>query len=245
MRGGNVDPWQGLRGNLLLRSLSPRDALALAPHLHRVDLTAGTVLATGGGPDTFIYFPETLIACLGGRAREHGSFHLGIIGHEGMIGWDALLGHAGGTPPARVQLAGTALAIGTDRIRALCHGRTSLSDAILRFGLVFACQVSETLVSTLHDTTERRLSRWLLMFHDRLGGDEIAITHDVLAALMNVRRASVTDALHVLEGDRMLRCSRGLIVIRDRAALEAAAAQSYGIAEDSYRTAIGPYGKST
>lgn len=245
MQGTNRDAWHGLRGNLLLQSLSPRDALVLAPHLRRVYLSPGALLATGAGSDALVYFPETLIACLGGQADVLGACEIGLVGREGMIGWDALLGCAPGRHRARAQLAGgTALAIAASSVCMICAAHPTLAEALLRFGLVFSIQMAGTLVSNLHDSHERRLSRWLLMFHDRLDGDELAITHDALAALLNVRRASVTDALHLLEGDRVLRCTRGRIVVRDRAGLELRAAHAYGAAEQSYRGAIGRFGKS-
>jgi len=244
MHGTNRDPWQGLRGNLLLQSLSARDAIALAPQLRRIRLPTGACLSTGTDGDALIYFPETLVACLGGRRGALGGFEIGLVGREGMIGWDALLGCAEGRHRARVQLAGgTALVIGVERICMMCGTHPTLAEALLRFGLVFSVQMANTLISNLHDSHERRLSRWILMFHDRLDGDELPVTHDALALLLAIRRASVTDALHLLEGDGILRCTRGRIVVRDRGQLELRAAHAYGAAEQSYRSAIGKFGK--
>lgn len=246
MHGTNRDPWRGLRGNLLLQSLSARDAVALAPQLRRVQLSPGAELATGTGSDALIYFPETLIACLGARADSRGVCEIGLVGREGVIGWEALLGCAQGRHRGRAQLAGgSALAITAERISAICIGHPTLAEMLLRFGLMFAIQMAGTLVSNLRDSHERRLSRWLLMFHDRLDGDELIVTHSELAQLLNVRRASVTDALHLLEGDRILRCTRGRIVVRDRLELETRAAHAYGDAEQSYRCTIGKFGKTS
>lgn len=244
MHGTNRDPWRGLRGNLLLQSLSARDALALASGLKRVRFAAGTCLADEDPEQATIYFPETLVACLGIPSSGCGTFEIGLVGREGAIGWDALLGCTG-RHCAKVQLSGgEALAISVLQLRAICTTHPTLTEALLRFGHVFAIQMAGTLVSNLHDGYDRRLCRWLLMFHDRIDGDELAITHDTLATLLHARRATVTDALHVLEGEHLLRCTRGRIVIRDRAALETRAAHAYGAVEQTYRAAIGAFGKS-
>jgi hypothetical protein len=66
----------------------------------------------------------------------------------------------------------------------------------------------------------------------------------MLAGLLDVRRASITGALHVLEGERSLTCRRNRIVIRDRALLEARAGSAYGVTEHVYRKTIGPFGKT-
>ena len=83
------------------------------------------------------------------------------------------------------------------------------------------------------------------MFHDRSAGDELRLTHDMLAMLLNVRRASVTDALHILEGERLVRCTRGRVLVRDRIGLQVRAGYSYGYAEADYNRAIGPFGKAS
>lgn len=73
------------------------------------------------------------------------------------------------------------------------------------------------------------------MAHDRSGADTLVITHDRLADLLDVRRAGVTDAIAVLEGDGMIRGFRSHIQVRDRHKLIEKAGKSYGRAEDFYQ----------
>ena len=87
---------------------------------------------------------------------------------------------------------------------------------------------------------EERLARWILMCRDRLDADEFPITHDFLAMMLGVRRSSVTDAIHLLEGNLLIKATRGNIQILDRARLEHAAGASYGVPEAEYRRLIGP-----
>ena len=103
--------------------------------------------------------------------------------------------------------------------------------------------MARAITSSLQHPVEQRVARWLLMRHDRVGGDILAVHHDDIAGSMNVRRASVTDRLHLIEGERLIRCSRGRIAIRDRCGLEALAGEAYGAAEAQYRLLIAPFGK--
>lgn len=245
MDGRNRDPWRGLRGNLLLASLPARDALAVAPFLERVVLKSGEDFPLGGIVPQPVYFPETAVACFSFPAIDETGFGVGLVGCEGVLGWSMTVGGDPGHQIGHVQLSGGhALAIDSSRLALLSMANPGLMQALLRYAYLASLQLAGTLVSNLRDPLEARLCRWLLMFHDRLQGDELAITHDALARLLGVRRATVTDALHVLEGDGLVRCTRGRMLVRDRATLRAKAGQSYGAAEEVYASLVAPFGKS-
>lgn len=245
MHGQNRDPWDGLRGNLLLGSLPGREALLIAPHLERVHLTGGTRLLVEDATSEPVYFPESAIACVSFPSIDRTGLGVAVVGHEGVLGWSKLVGSDHSHQDGQVQLdGGTALAIDSGRLRALCLANTGLVHALLRFSYLLSLQLAGTLVSNLRDPLDARLCRWLLMFHDRLAGDELAITHDALGRLLAVRRATVTDTLHILEGEQLVRCTRGQIMIRDRAALEARAGNAYGAAEAAYGSMIAPFAKA-
>jgi CRP-like cAMP-binding protein len=95
-------------------------------------------------------------------------------------------------------------------------------------------QIAATALADGRYNVNERLARWLLMCHDRLG-DELALTHDFLALMLGVRRPSVTDALHVLEGERLIKADRARIQVRDRLGLEQFAGEAYGVPEAEYR----------
>lgn len=240
---GIRDPWRGLRSNLLLRSLTPRDALLLAPLVKRVTYAPGEVLTLDDeNCSGSVYFPETLVVCLAGFGHSSG---IGLIGREGVLGCDGVFGCSAPDHRAVVQLTGgSALVASAGKLRTLTAASPSLALSLVRFVQTFTLQMSRTIRSNLHDTMEARLSGWLLMLHDRIEGDELPITHRALASSLNVRRASVTDAMHLIEGEGALRCRRGRIFVRDRAKLEALAGVTYGTPERAYCTAIGPFGKS-
>jgi len=177
--------------------------------------------------------------------HDGAQFSIGLVGCEGALGWQALPGIGGAPPEGEAQLGGgVALIIETAVLEDACARSRTLHDVMLRYAQSFAVQVSHTMVAVLRDAIEPRLARWLLMLHDRVEGDVLPLTHDALSAALHVRRASITDALHLLEGDRAVRCTRGRVAIRDRAVLAALAGNSYGPAEASYRALLGPFGKA-
>jgi CRP-like cAMP-binding protein len=86
---------------------------------------------------------------------------------------------------------------------------------------------------------DRRLARWLLMAHDRIGDDTMSLTHEFLSLMLGVRRPGVTDALDALRKQGLISYARGKITILDRKGMERTAGEAYGIPEAEYRRLIG------
>ena len=110
---------------------------------------------------------------------------------------------------------------------------------ISRYAQTLFVQTAYTALSNATHRVDERLARWILMVHDRTVGNRLLLTHDFLAAVLNVRRPSVTTALHILEGRRFITAERGQVTIRDRAALEAFAGDAYGVPEREFARLIG------
>lgn len=231
-------------GNLLLGRLSSEDAACLTSSLKRVELARDQVLLEANAPIESVYFLESGIASFHEVLRDGTRVGVGIIGFEGMTGWSALLGSDRSPHEATVAVGGgVGLVISRDRLMRACSASPALNTLLLRYVQCFVSQMGRTITSNLRDPVERRLARWLLMNHDRLQDDQIRLTHDQLGVMLGVRRASVTDTLHILEGERLVFSSRGVITIRDRSALEAFAGEAYGVAEAEYARSIGPFAK--
>jgi CRP-like cAMP-binding protein len=229
--------------NLLIRLLTPADFRLIQPHLQRVRFSPGEIVVSPDTPLTRLIFPETLTVgfCDSGRSFAQ----VGMVGREGIIGWPLLLGADRSMLLSIAQMeGGTGLVIGAERLRETCHISASLSSALLRFVHNFMMQMACTIVSHVSDPIEQRVARWLLMLHDRTSEDTLALTHNHVGNALNVRRASVTDCMHVLEGEGLVRCQRGRIVIRDRARLEQLAGDAYGTVEAHYRRELGPFGRT-
>ncbi len=233
------------RRNRLFDQLDGGDVNFLSPHLTYVELAGGASVAELGDGAPIVCFPLTLVASIGQSMTDGSRFDVGLVGAEGMIGWSSLLGGAGVLDTGVAQVGGgTALIAPAALLAERFAASATLRAALLAFIQSITVQMSHTIVANLRDGVDRRLARWLLMLHDRVEGDVLSVTHGELAAALHVRRASITDTLHVLEGDRVVRCTRGLLTIRDRSALRTIAGDSYGPAEASYRALIGTFGKN-
>lgn len=227
----------------LIRTIGPDAFSSFADHFRRVELTEGAVLATAGTAIGCVYFPETAVASTITILADGSFVDVGLAGHEGMVGWSLLLGEEVSPFDAVVHTSGCALRMDGEALIELCRTHPCASGIFMRYVTAFTVQIGRTAVSNLRDPVERRLSRWLLMFHDRLEGDEIDLTHKTIASMLGIRRASVTNGLHTLEGHNLIRNRRGRIVIRDRAQLRQLAGDGYGHAEAHYSERIAPFGK--
>lgn len=216
----------------------------MKPLLRRVVHPSGSYLARNGAPIESVCFPEGGICALLIPAPDRDALAIGMIGYEGLVGASSL--HGADRWRHDVVARGcdvAALHIDADRLVQLCRENETLPQLLLRFAACFVLQVSRAVVTNLIEPLERRMARWILLYHDRLTGDDIEMTHGEMGIMLGVRRASATDVLHVLEGSGAIRSTRGHITIRDRALLETIAGETYGDAEAEYRRLIGPFGK--
>ena len=231
--------------NILLRRLSGADQALLEPHLEELAAESGTTIIRADDPLDCLYFPDTVVLSLEEAVGAHQSVEIAVIGCEGMLGWPALLGSSRSAHAATVRMrGGTLLQVGIAPLRAACARSPTLWPALLQFVHLVIVQMARSIASHLQHTVDQRIARWLLMRHDRVGGDLLLMRHEEIAESLNVRRASITDGLHLLEGWQMVRCNRGRLWVRDRMALEDFAGDAYGSAEAHYRSLIAPFGKS-
>ncbi len=202
----------------------------LAPWLSRISLRCGEMLETGGAPSANVYFPETVLVAVELAQIDTG---VGLIGREGIVGWAGLVGSGPVGHRARVMMGkGSSLVMPVNKMRQACYVSPTLAMSLLCFVQTFAMQMSWSLISVRSDSIIERLSRLLLMIHDRIEGDEIPATHRALAAHLGVRRSTITDTLHIFEGRRALHNERGRVSIRDRSLIETLAGSSYAIQKD-------------
>ena len=231
-----------IRGNLLLQSLPQSDAWLLIPHLSRRHFSARDQVSRASCGSVQLVFPETAVFCVRQALLGDRQPALGLVGHEGMLGWSLLMGVEESFTLATVELqGGTALTMAARPLLEACAKSPTLRANLLRYADNFLEQMASTLGSNTIDALERRVARWILMLHDRSDGDTLLVTHDDVARALHTRRASVTECFHVLEGEKILRCERGRLTIHDRQRLAIMAGGSYGAAEARYAAAIAPW----
>ena len=226
--------------NILLRRLPPEDYRRLQPHLKRVRLGVDEFIARAGAAIDNVCFLEGGIAGFLDVLGDGRKIAVGVVGREGFVGWPLLLGDDRWPYDVVIRAAAAgALKVEAAAFDSIIEMSPACRKLLLRFSGAFTSQMGRTIVSNLIHPVDRRTARWLLLYHDRLDGDEIALTHEELGAMLGVRRSSVTDALHALEGRGLLRGLRGRVVIQDRAGLELLAGEGYGPAEAHYARLVG------
>ena len=232
---------QSIICNRLLSRLSPEDFALLSPHLQHVTAPQNAVLIEADARITEVFFPESGVLSIVIRSPAGEGAEAGLIGREGFIHPVLLLGSDSMPCSVEVQLPCRGYSLPSAAFMEAVEASSSLRSMMLRYA---HAQMAQSMFTSLSYATHHvgvRLARWLLMCRDRIDEDVIALTHDALAIMLGVRRPSVTNAMHVLEGTGLLRADRGIITIRNRSALQAYAADAYGGPEAAYRQVLGPF----
>lgn len=230
--------------NRLLGLLPSDDFALLQPYLQHRYHRSGNALACRSERIQQVCFPEGGVAAFLDRMPGDEPIAAGLVGAEGMVGADVLLGQEQWAHDVMLRGADAALlAIDADRLLHACRHSVRIAALLLRFAGNLMRQFARNAVLNLTAPLEVRLARWILLYHDRLDGDEFPITHEEIGIMLGVRRASATDILHVLEGHGAIRNQRCRLIVRDRARLEQLAGVAYGDVEANYRQLIGPFGK--
>lgn len=224
--------------NLLLDLMSEADRGLLGPRLERVDLSVRQPLFDRDEPIEHVHFLLGGLSSEIASADEANRIEVGCVGREGLSGHTVLLGVDKSPHHAFVEVKGAALRIRSADLRAAMEESASLREHLLRYVHVFMIQIASSALADARFTIEQRLARWVLMTSDRVG-PSMNLTHEFLSLMLAVRRSGVTDAIHVLEGEHLIRAERATITILDRAGLEAKAGGSYGVAEREYERIFG------
>jgi len=217
--------------NRILRALSDADAAGLRARLELVDLPRRRMLEQRGRALEYVTFIETGLASVVCGAPGQRGVEIAMVGREGLCGLGVALGVAPAAFDIAMQVAGAGRRIPARAFAQACEQSPTLRHAVLRYAHAFTHQVARTSMCNARFSIEQRLARWLLMARDRLDGDEIRLTHEFLSTILCVRRAGVSTAVKRLQTRGLIDLRRGVVVVRDRAGLEASCAGAYGDAE--------------
>jgi len=220
--------------NQLLRGMSSDDLSLLLPHLKRQNMSIRDRLESRQAPIDHVYFIEAGLASVIAKVPKGRDTEVGLIGFEGMTGCQLLLGDNRSPHECFVQVGGEAMRLSADAFSEALSKSCTLRLDLLRFVQALMVQTSYTALANARAKVEERLARWLLMCHDRLEGDLLPLTHELLSILLGVRRPGVTVALQVLEGKGLIRSTRGVVTVRDRRGLWIVADGIYSEPEAEY-----------
>jgi CRP-like cAMP-binding protein len=236
---GSPTPGSPQSPSHLLAVVDAAEFQLLRPHLTTVELHPKEVLWEANRPIQAIYFPHNAVISVVALAAGDIAVEVGSIGCEGMVGLPVLFGSESSVSQAIVQIAGTA-----DRMDAALLAREVTRHASLRrilnlYAQGYVTQISQSTACNRLHSAEQRLARWLLICRDRTGRDELAMTHETMALMLGVRRATVTETAGLLQRRGMIRYRRGLVSVLDRAGLEATACECYDIVRNEFERLLG------
>ncbi len=221
--------------NMLLRSLPAAEIGRLSPHLSRQIFKQGRVLHEPGQKVDTVYFPEEGVCSIVAAMKNGSTVEVGIIGRDSFVGMPAVLGSNSSLCRSLIQISGFGHAIKAAIL--MDPARNSSGEIRLRLlrgvqGLL--TQTAQNAACNRVHSLEERLSRWLLMCHDRMQMDDLAITHEFLAVMLGTNRSSVTLTAGILSKAGLIEYSRGRVRIVDRKGLEDAACECYSVVHAEY-----------
>jgi CRP-like cAMP-binding protein len=214
--------------NRLLGALPKDDHDRLLPHLEKVSLPLREILYEANGPIAHVFFPLHGVVSL---VIMDGVFTLevGIIGNEGLVGTPVFLGADRSPTRAIAQIPGDALRMEVKVFQSEINRHGAFHGLVQRYTQTMINQISQSIVCNHRHSVEKRMCRWLLMSHDRVGADEFQLTHEFLAQMLGVCRPTVTAVAGTLHKNGMISYHRGMITVLDRKGLEAASCECYAV----------------
>lgn len=215
--------------NHLLAALSPEIRDRLFPHLELVEMKLGDVVYESGDSLRYVYFPIDSIVSLLYVMESGASGEISVVGNEGLVGVAVFMGGESTSSRAVVQSAGVAYRLRGQKLKDEFNKHGELLQLILRYTQALITQMAQTAVCNRHHSIDQQLCRWLLLSLDRLPGNRLTMTQELIANMLGVRREGVTDAAGKLQRQGIIEYSRGQITVLDRAGLERLSCECYAV----------------
>jgi CRP-like cAMP-binding protein len=222
------------RRNKLLRSLAADQYARLERHLQIVTVATRQSAYEANDPITTVYFPLTGVLALVTLLQSAETLAVATIGYEGFVGHAIALETDRMPYHVVCKVAATCAAMRADILTEQLRSDSPLHTLLLRNTQALFNQVALVATCNRVHAIEQRLSRCLLLMHDRSGMDEFPLTHEFLAEILGVRRATITEAANALQQKGVVRHARGRVAIVNRPGLEAAACECYRAMQQQY-----------
>ena len=222
------------RKNHLLAALPDAEWRRWMPLLEAVEMPLGEVLYEPGATMTHVYFPTTSIVSLLHVMENGGSAESAVVGNEGLVGISLFMG--GGSTPSRavVLCAGHGYRLAARAMNDEFNRAGPVLHLLLRYTQAMITQMAQTAVCNRHHSVDQQLCRLLLLSLDRLQGSELAMTQELIANMLGVRREGVTESAMRLQVAGLIKYSRGHIRILDRTGLELRVCECYAVVKKEY-----------
>lgn len=220
--------------NHLLAALAEAEFRLLLPHMELIPLALGDVLYESGEELNHLYFPTTAVISLHYLLVNGKSSEIANVGNEGVLGVSLLMG--GKTTPGRaiVSMDGYGYRIPGSILVEEFHRNGQLQEILLRYVQALITQMSQMAVCNRHHSVEEQVCRWLLLMTDRVHSNELAMTQELIANMLGVRREGVTEAAGKLQDYGYICYRRGHITVLNRKGLEERVCECYDVVKKEY-----------
>ncbi|MBT9594770.1 MAG: Crp/Fnr family transcriptional regulator [Vitreoscilla sp.] len=229
-----MPPTSDAHQNHLLAALPEAEWARWLPQLEAVELKLGQVIYESGRTLGHVYFPTTAIVSLLYVMEDGASAEIAVVGNEGLVGVALFMG--GGSTPSRavVQSAGLGFRLHSATMKAEFDRAGPVMHLLLRYTQALITQMAQTAVCNRHHSLDQQLCRWLLLSLDRLQGNDLVMTQELIANMLGVRREGVTEAALKLQKNGLIRYARGHITVLDRPGLEERTCECYAVVKKEY-----------
>jgi CRP-like cAMP-binding protein len=218
-----------LNHNHLLAALPMAEFKRLHPHLELVHMPLGEVLCESGDKLRHIYFPTTSVVSLHHVMEDGATAGIAEVGNEGMLGISLFMGGNNTPCEASVMTAGYGYRLRAPLLMEEFDRGGPMQRLLLRYTQALMTQTSQTAVCNRHHPVDQQLCRWLLLTLDRQHSNELALTQELLANMLGVRREGITEAAGELQQAGIIRYRRGHITVLERSGLEDRACECYEV----------------
>jgi CRP-like cAMP-binding protein len=218
----------------LLAALPDAERQRWLPQLEHVEMPLGRVLYESGGTLSHVYFPTTSIVSLLYVMENGASAEIAVVGNEGIVGISLFMGGESTSSRAVVQSAGLGFRLDAQTMKDEFDRAGSVLHLLLRYTQALITQMAQTAVCNRHHSLDQQLCRWLLLSLDRLQGNELVMTQELIANMLGVRREGVTEGALKLQQAGLIRYARGHISVLDRPGLEKRSCECYSVVKREY-----------
>lgn len=229
-------------GNRLLDALPLPDRNRVAALLARERGEHKQILYAPGARIEALYFPVDAVASILTTLTDGAGVEIATVGNEGMLGSPVVLGSD--AMPSRefcqVRVPGELLRMDRSSFAEVLSQDDPFRHIIQLYVQALFTQIAQQVACNALHSVEERCCRWLLLTHDRVQKDSFPITHEFLAQMLGVRRASVTLAAGALQTAGLVSYRRGEMTIIDREGLEDVSCECYHVLRDEFDRLLGP-----
>ncbi len=222
------------RRNQILASLPEAEWERWSAQLEPVELPLGKVLYESGRKQAYMYFPTDSIVSLLYVLEDGASAEIAVVGNEGVVGVSLFMGGQSTPSRAVVQSAGRGFRLNANEVMLEFDRSGPVLHLLLRYTQALITQMAQTAVCNRHHSLDQQLCRWLLLSLDRLPSNELAMTQELIANMLGVRREGVTEAAGHLQQAGLITYHRGHISVLDRPRLEKRCCECYDVVKIEY-----------